>query len=142
MDKKQVDKIRKVAQKIIGSPVTTLNDNYDTKIMCKVKSVINDTSHPLFSCYQWLPSGKTLRSVTCKTKCHAESFVPKSVMILNKISNICKYMIALLCIYKYIDIAVLLHMCQHVTKYLNGLIKYILSYLILLFRNQWHFGIP
>ena len=38
-------------------------------------------------------------------------------------------MIALLCIYKYIDIAVLLHMCQHVTKYLNGLIKDILSYL-------------
>ena len=43
MDKQQVDKIRKVAQKIIGSPVTTLNDIYDTKIMCKVKSVINDT---------------------------------------------------------------------------------------------------
>ena len=84
MDKKQVDKIRKVAQKIIGSPVTTLNDIYDTKIMCKVKSVINDTSHPLYSCYQWLPSGKRLRSVTCKTKRHAESFVPKSVMILNK----------------------------------------------------------
>ena len=59
MDKQQVDKIRKVAQKIIGSHFTTLNDIYDTKIMCKVKSVINDTSHPLYSCYQWLPSGKS-----------------------------------------------------------------------------------
>ena len=84
MDKQQVDQIRKAAQKIIGSHVTTLNDIYDTKIMCKVKSVINDTSHRLYSCYQWLPSGKRLHSVTCKTKCHAESFVPKSVMILNK----------------------------------------------------------
>ena len=93
-------------------------------------SVMDKQQVDKISCYQWLPSGKRLCSVPCKTKSHAESFVPKSVMILNKTCNICKYMIALLCIYKYIDIAVLLHMCQHVTKYLNGLIKYILSYVI------------
>ena len=52
MDKQQVDQIRKAAQKIIGSHVTTLNDIYDTKTMCKVKFVINDTSHRLYSCYQ------------------------------------------------------------------------------------------
>ena len=71
-------------EKLTSSPVTTLNDIYDTKVMSKVKSVINDTSHPQYNCYPWLVKKDFVVHVPCKTKYDAESFVPTSFKILKK----------------------------------------------------------
>ena len=41
----------------------------------KVKNVLDDASHPLNNCYELLPSGKRLRTITCKTYRYEDTFV-------------------------------------------------------------------
>ena len=82
-DVKQLDRLQRTAERIIGSQVDSCDDVYNTRVLKKAKAIMSDASHPLNMCFELLPSGRRLRTVACRTKRHAESFIPYSVILHN-----------------------------------------------------------
>ena len=49
----------------------------------KSRSIINDPTHPLHSCYEIMPSGKKYGTAAFKRQLYNKSFIPPTVRFLN-----------------------------------------------------------
>jgi len=64
--------------------VVPLSDIYNKCTIQRSKTIFNDNTHPLNSFYEYLPSGRRLRALSCRTARYAKSFVPSSIILINK----------------------------------------------------------
>ena len=72
---KQLNRIRKTAERIIGINIEHFENVFNKRVTDKVKVIFNNISHPLHEFYNTLPSSKRFRSVSCRTKRHLDTFV-------------------------------------------------------------------
>ena len=61
----------------------SLYDLYQQAISEKSRSIINDPTHPLHSCFEIMPSGKRYRTPAFKRQLYNKSFIPYAVRFLN-----------------------------------------------------------
>ena len=81
------DKVNRIVRKCTKLGVTNtvpLLDIYNKSVLQRSKTIINDNLHPLNCQYELLPSGRRLRSINCKTSRYAKSFIPSSIVLINK----------------------------------------------------------
>ena len=82
--KNRLNKIVNIATKLINLKQKSLNDLYQQAISKKkTRSIINDPTHPLHSCYEIMPSGKRYRTPAFKRQLYNKSFIPSAVRFLN-----------------------------------------------------------
>ena len=82
--KNRLNKIVNIATKLINLKQKSLNDLYQQAISKKKsRSIINDPTHPLHSCYEIMPSGKRYRTPAFKRQLYTKSFIPSAVRFLN-----------------------------------------------------------
>ena len=83
--KNRLNKIVNIATKLINLKQKSLNDLYHQAISKKKRSrsIINDPTHPLHSCYEIMPSGKRYRAPAFKRQLYNKSFIPSAVRFLN-----------------------------------------------------------
>ena len=82
-DRKRLQRVTNTAQKIIGNPLPSLTDIYNSRCLNRAKSIIKDTTHPGSHLFKLLPSGRRYRSIPARTNRLRDSFFPKAVTILN-----------------------------------------------------------
>ena len=82
--KGSLDKIVKIASKIIGSDLPTLESIYLERIRSKSNKILKDKSHPANYIFELLPSGRRFRSIKCKTSRMRNSFFSKAINALNQ----------------------------------------------------------
>jgi hypothetical protein len=82
-----LERINKVANRIIRD-----NDNqellrtFQCKVGKNVGKILLNIDHPLYEHYQLLKSGVRFRSVMAKTNRYRDSFVPKSITLINSMT--------------------------------------------------------
>ena len=81
--KNRFNKIVNIATKLINLKQKSLNDLYQQAISKKSRSIINDPTHPLHSCFEIMPSGKRYRTPAFKRQLYNKSFIPFAVRFLN-----------------------------------------------------------
>ena len=82
--KAKLDRIVNNCEKLGVSNVVPLTEIYSKCAIQRSKAIYNDQNHPLNNCYEYLPSGRRLRSIRARTSRYSKSFVPSSVTIVNK----------------------------------------------------------
>ncbi len=80
----KLQKIVNMASKILGKPQKQLSSLYDELIRSKAEKIISDSSHPLYSEFELLPSGKRYRLPMVRKSLYKKSFVPEAVNAINK----------------------------------------------------------
>ena len=55
--KGKMDRIRKLAQRVIGSELIPVQSLYDERVLRKVQGIMADATHPLNECYRFNRSG-------------------------------------------------------------------------------------
>ena len=86
--KNRLNKIVNIATKLINLKQKSLNDLYQQAISKKSRSIINDPTHPLHSCFEIMPSGKRYRTPAFKRQLYNKSFIPSAVRFLNSQKNL------------------------------------------------------
>ena len=74
---------RKVAQRIIGSELPSVDSIYLDRILTKVTRIMRDSTHPLFSDYNYNRSGIRLCVPRTRRARFRSSFVPDSIHVFN-----------------------------------------------------------
>ena len=82
-EKKQLKRLTKIASRIIGHELDDLDALYKQRVLKKAYKIMRDNHHPLVGEYTYLPSGRRLRSMNCKSKRSMNSFVATSIRFLN-----------------------------------------------------------
>ena len=82
--KNKLQKIVKIAGKVIGKDTGSLEKIYEERVLKKVTKIMKDSKHLLYSEYNYLPSGRRLRSAKAKTARNSKSFVCNSIRLYNK----------------------------------------------------------
>lgn len=82
-NKNSLNQIVRWASKLIGQPQLNLEPLYNGQLLRLAGSILNDPSHPLYSEFQPLPSGRRFKMPVCKTKRYRNSFVPAAIKALN-----------------------------------------------------------
>ena len=62
-----------------------LDEIYTKCVVQRCKVIANDELHPLHASYAMLPSGRRWRSTKARTARYANSFIPSSIRVLNKL---------------------------------------------------------
>ena len=81
--KNMLNKIVNIATKLINLKQKSLNDLYQQASSKKSRSIINNPTHPLHSCFEIMPSGKRYRTPAFKRQLYNKSFIPSAVRFLN-----------------------------------------------------------
>ena len=82
-DKAQLERVVRTASKIIGCERPSVASLYATRIKREGEKVMGDPSHPAYSFFKPLPSGKRLQSLKCRTSRFKNSTYPEAVRHLN-----------------------------------------------------------
>ena len=82
-DRKRLQRKADNAQKIIGCPLSSVNSICNPRCLSRARNILKDTTHPGFSLFNLLPSGRRFRSIHARTNRLRDSFFPKAVTILN-----------------------------------------------------------
>ena len=82
-DKNSLGKIVKVASKVIGTKLNSLDLLFNRQVLSKALSIRSDAAHPLNAEYKLLPSGRRLMIPSATVNRHKFSFVPVSIGNLN-----------------------------------------------------------
>ena len=82
-NRNRLQRTASVCSKIIGLPVRTLAHVFNQQALRQAATIINDPSHILHPAFEWLPSGRRLRCVACRTERRKATFVPKATLLLN-----------------------------------------------------------
>ena len=82
-DKNKLNRVVNIAGKVIGKKQESMSNIYIDFVKRKAKKIINDSSHPLFSHFRQLPSGRRFRAPAWKRQLYKRSFVPTAINILN-----------------------------------------------------------
>jgi len=73
-----------VCSKIVNVTQKSLNELYEHRVRMKSGKIVIDHSHPLSKYYELLPSGKRYRFPKCRTLRTRNSFIHKSIELMNK----------------------------------------------------------
>ena len=82
-DKTQLERVIKCAQRIIGAPLGSVADTYETKARKLSHRIMADRQHPLNGCFALLPSRKRLRQIPLNTERMRRSLVPQAISLFN-----------------------------------------------------------
>ena len=85
-EKNALDKIVRIASKVVGIQFRSLNVVYNSQMVNKARSIAGDASHPLNREYRLLPSGVRY-DATRAIKKRFKSFVPASIRMLNTLTK-------------------------------------------------------
>ena len=79
---KQLDRPRAVCKRIAKNcEVKNYKDIYEEKLMMRTKKVLNDHTHPLYSEFVFMQSGRRLRTNKCRTERLNRSAVPAAIRL-------------------------------------------------------------
>ena len=81
-DKKKLKRIVRSAERL-GCNVCDLDVLYDLSLRKCLVHIMQDNSHPLYHCFNLLPSGTRLNSIFCRTNRFKFSFVPSAIRSYN-----------------------------------------------------------
>ena len=84
-DRKRLQRVANVAQKIIGCPLPSLSTIYGSRCLSRARGILKDTTHPGYHLFNLLPSGRRFRSIYARTNRLRDSFFPKAVTLLNSV---------------------------------------------------------
>ncbi len=82
-DIRRLQRTVRTAERIIGAPLTILQELYTSRVMKRAKKVTLNPSHPAHSLFEPLPSGRRYRALSTKTARHKNSFHPQVISRLN-----------------------------------------------------------
>ena len=83
-NKNILNKIVNVCSKTVGMKQVNLTELYEWRVKVKAKKIVNESSHTLAKYYAVLPSGKRFRCPKLKTLRYKNSFMPRSIQLLNQ----------------------------------------------------------
>ncbi len=81
--KNALSRVVKMSNKILGVNQCTLSDLFHRQILRKANVIRSDSSHPLHSEFQLLPSGSRLRFPPVKSNRYKYSLIPTAISLLN-----------------------------------------------------------
>ncbi len=84
-DIRRLQRTVRTAERIIGAPLTILQELYTSRVRKRAKKVTLNPSHPAHSLFEPLPSGRRYRALSMKTARHKNSFHPQVISRLNNI---------------------------------------------------------
>ncbi len=82
-DCKALQRVVRLAERISGSALLSLQDIYLKCCKSRAAKVIKDSTHPGNHLFHLLPSGKRFRSMMAKTERLRRSFFPQAIRLLN-----------------------------------------------------------
>lgn len=82
-DCKALQRIVRLAERISGSALPSLQDIYHKRCKSRAIKMIKDSIHPSNHLFTLLPSGKRFRSLMAKTERLRRSFFPQAIRLLN-----------------------------------------------------------
>ncbi len=85
-DCKALQRVVRLAERISGSALPSLQDIYLKRCKSRAVKIIKDSNHPGNHLFISLPSGKRFRSVMAKTERLRRSFYPQAIRLLNSVS--------------------------------------------------------
>ncbi len=85
-DCKSLQRVVRLAERISGSALPSLQDIYLKRCKSRAAKIIKDSNHPGNHHFCLLPSGKRFRSMLAKTERLRRSFFPQAIRLLNSVS--------------------------------------------------------
>ncbi len=85
-DCKALQRVVRLAKRISGSALPSLQDIYLKRCKSRAAKIIKDSNHPGNRLFISLPSGKRFRSMMAKTERLRRSFFPQAIRLLNSVS--------------------------------------------------------
>ncbi len=85
-DCKALQRVVRLAERISGSALPSLQDIYLKRCKSRAAKIIKDSNHPSNHLFITLPSGKRFRSMMAKTERLRRSFFPQAIRLLNSVS--------------------------------------------------------
>lgn len=82
-DCKALQRVVRLAERIVGSALPSLQDIYLNRCRSRAEKIIKDFTHPSNHIFTLLPSGKRYRSLMAKTERLRRSFFPQATRLLN-----------------------------------------------------------
>jgi hypothetical protein len=82
-DNHRLQRVIRQAEKVIGTELPSLEELVKKRSCRKVRRIMSDDTHPLFSQFELLPSGRRLRAAKCRTVRRQKSFVPSAISVMN-----------------------------------------------------------
>ncbi len=82
-DCKALQRVVRLAERISGSALPSLQDIYLKRCKSRAAKIIKDSNHPGNHLFILLPSGKSFRSMMAKTERLRRSFFPQAIRFLN-----------------------------------------------------------
>ncbi len=82
-DCKALQRVVRLAERISGSTLPSLQDIYLKRCKSRTAKIIKDSNHPGNHLFRLLPSGKHFRSMMAKTERLRRSFFPQAIRLLN-----------------------------------------------------------
>ncbi len=82
-DCKALQRVVRLAERISGSTLPSLQDIYLKRCKSRAAKIIKDSNHPGNHLFHLLPSGKRFRSMMAKTERLRRSFFPQVIRLLN-----------------------------------------------------------
>jgi len=73
-----------MAVKMIGEKQVALTDFYTVAVERKASAIVTDSSHPLHSSFNVLPSGRRYKVPLVKKATYKKTFIPTAIDILNR----------------------------------------------------------
>ncbi len=85
-DCKALQRVVRLAERISGSTLPSLQDIYLKRCKSRTAKIIKDSNHPGNHLFILLPSGRRYRSMMAKTERLRRSFFPQAIRLLNSVS--------------------------------------------------------
>ncbi len=85
-DCKALHRVVRLAERISGSTLPSLQDIYLKRCKSRAAKIIKDSNHPGNHLFHLLPSGRRYRSLMAKTERLRRSFFPQAIRLLNSVS--------------------------------------------------------
>ncbi|MPV02351.1 DUF1891 domain-containing protein [Escherichia coli] len=83
MDRKRLQRVVRTAEKIIKTPLPSLQSIYHRRVHRRAASILKDPTHPQHGLFKLLPSGRRYRSAKCRTTRLKNSFFPTAIRAIN-----------------------------------------------------------
>ena len=83
-NKRVLERVVNICGKVVGVKQERLHVLYERCVVRKASSIVQDNTHVLAHHFHLLPSGRRYRTPTFRTMRTKNSFIPKSVSLLNK----------------------------------------------------------
>ena len=82
-ERKALQRVVNSAQKIIGCPLPSLTELYNSRCLKKANNILEDPSHPGHCHFQLMRSGIRYRAISSRTNRLRDSFYPQAINLLN-----------------------------------------------------------